>query len=361
MTFSTTEITHEHHQVDEIRQTAYIRKEAATKKKFETELKKIGEQIDDFKSDDHLTHLINEWYTKFDSALKKANPIEPICKTYIKLLQDLLIEPLFQTPLDDECYLGSDNHTYSHKALCIFLNALPEAKRSNSPLGIPLTKDFEVNPHTLARFMINWLKDQKALNVSEPIEKDYASINQKKIERLIPNRKNNQRRQINRIQARRMEQASNFEKQKRKAEEEQNQTFRSLHERLSKFESKVKEELDEFEENSNATLNNIQNKISECDEDIKQLDLEIKNIDKKINQVDSEITELQHTNLQLRQEVKELEKEIKERDRGSLTSVLVTVAAVVGTIVLSVYMPGMAAAIIPVAGGGAKVTISKKG
>lgn len=361
MTISKGSLAHDHFQNDEIRETAHIRKNAAIKKKLKTELVKISEQLEHFKSDDHLTHLVNEWYTKFDSALKKANSIQPIYQTYIKLLQDLLTEPIFQTPLDNECYLGSDNLTYSHKALCIFIKDLPEDKRSYSPLGISLTKDFEVHPHTLARFMVNWLKDQKALNISEPIEKKFASLNPKEVERLIPNRKNNRLRKIKQIQARRNEQLANFEQQQRKAQEEQNHEFCLLNEKLNAFEQKIKEELDEFEENSNAALDNIQNKIFECDEDIKQLNIEISTIDSQLKQVDVEITELKRTNLELKREVKELEKEIKKRDRGCFSSIFVTVAAVVGTLVLSKFIPGIGPTIIPMAGGGATINLSKKG
>lgn len=91
------------------------------------------------------------------------------------LFAQLLIDPLFQKPLDEECLLGSDGHTYSHKSLSVLL-ALRTHVAAQLPEIIQQWQQVTVSNHPIASAFVKWLRQIDAVKPDEWVEQTYQML-----------------------------------------------------------------------------------------------------------------------------------------------------------------------------------------
>ena len=168
-----------------VQQTAQIRKMLNDLRADLNAIQTVLDVCDDMP--DALSHEIRQWHANFTRALKERGGasakresdeerLNRILSTQLEQMQEMLRDPLTNTPLDREAILGSDGETYGFKALCLAIAQLPATLRNRSPLHPNDPAIFTKRNHPLARHMVGFLEKWHALEPSPELETDFNTF-----------------------------------------------------------------------------------------------------------------------------------------------------------------------------------------
>ena len=124
---------------------------------------------------DGTSLLIKNWAINFLKALKLASE-EEVCPTYIELLQEILIDPYTEAPLDSPVLFGNDGHTYGKMSYEIAFFSRPEEIRNRSPMKPEDPTRFCHVKHPVAEYMLGWLDRRGERLVSEELVRMHARV-----------------------------------------------------------------------------------------------------------------------------------------------------------------------------------------
>lgn len=152
---------------------------SAMRRQLRAELMLLSHVIKDWGIEDTMTVKIQKWGDDFFECLKEMIPENLICKEYIKVVQEILIDPIFhrtKEPIEEGALYGSDGLTYGKKALELWKETVPFRCRYRSPTNPNDPTKLTLKPHPVVQYMTNWLKRHGSLLVSEKIAREYAEM-----------------------------------------------------------------------------------------------------------------------------------------------------------------------------------------
>ena len=335
------------------------------RRRLRAEIAEIRNQINRFNSTDPLSNLISRWAQDFSESLNVRNVNEQaVLREYIRLLQEILVDSLTNTPLDDEALLGSDGRTYGYKHLCLHIIDVGEEYRSRSPIYPLDPAPFSTKEHTLARYMIRWLERHNSKLESEEINRAFSDLDLDQVEFLIPNEINDRIRRIVRRQLLREQPNSQFEEFCQNTLNnftnllnQQAALFRNNQER---FRTEVLGNLSDIQQRDDASRELINRNIEVITGRIEENTQDIEGLRERLRDLEGQIDEARKEDLNLQIKIKELDQAIQE----SKSDHFFTIIAVVGSVFItwglsSVFTANIGAVLIPKTGGiGASVIVA---
>jgi len=115
---------------------------------------------------DQLSALIAIWATNFLAGLSVASEAV-VVPTYTEFMQDILMDPYTEEPLDSPVRFGNDGYTYGFMSYEISYYVREEAIRDRSPMFPNNPRRFVYEPHPLAERMLIWLQVRGARYYSQ--------------------------------------------------------------------------------------------------------------------------------------------------------------------------------------------------
>lgn len=108
--------------------------------------------------EDHLSQELSSWQAQFVSAMQSPNENEVI-RNFLVLLEQILIDPITEAPLDDTALLATDGYTYDPKSLIVFLSDMQGEDRLRSPMNRENSDSFyTVSVHPAVSYLTNWIR-----------------------------------------------------------------------------------------------------------------------------------------------------------------------------------------------------------
>lgn len=337
---------------------------------------------------DPLTVSIRKWYEKFSGFVRSPASIDQTEKGYIEILQQLLIDPLTQTPLDVEAHLGSDGYTYANYSLCLYLNAVPNEHQDRSPVNHPIDEPFHTIPHPVARFLVEWLikfdhyPHSPRLDI---VQRAFLDLQAQGCIPLIPTRENQKRRalmqaQIDRRKRRQAQVQAEIDAKAKAQLEAQAQALIQQQEQVKRqaqadaeflFAQVIQLDKEQFEaiqqkvdqvfgaidqHAQEAAMNQLrrieamdqqdQKKLQHLQQEIKDSEDKIEDLKKQNQELKNELENLEHSlkeaeraNLQLQISLNEAKQEIEARNSSALSGIL-TGIAIIGIAALTTWATG---------------------
>jgi len=132
------------------------------------DLRELLAVINSTGSQDAMTENLRNWQQRFLTAFQKYSDSAFVIKVFIGLLQEILLDPISHTPLDENAVLGSDGITYGSYSLALYIQSAPKELKHRSPLSPTNPASFFTIPHPVVPAFIKWLKKNNALQ--EPVE-----------------------------------------------------------------------------------------------------------------------------------------------------------------------------------------------
>lgn len=342
--------------------------ETAFKRRLNIELNRLLEE-------EHLGDALSldlvAWIEGFLSALRTNLDVGPIFESYVTLLKEMLLDPITQTPLDQNALLGSDGYCYGYHVLCLFTYALPEELHWCSPLQLdePSEELFLTVPHHFVRSMVNWLVSHGEFHPSEEIVANFmtlqTNLGERQVRRLIPNERNARLHRISRAVGERSEQhnvietsLNNIHSFQESVENYIRKEFEEVADRVNQFANTAIEGLSELESRTEQHFQQLEQRIFEVQKEENLLEKEIEKLESQISYVESEIDSAEKEELKVRLEIKKLERIMEKRKKEKAAAFWKTLAIVsftsLGTYFLQQFvLPNLNIALLPENGGGA--------
>lgn len=301
-------------------------RDSAIRRQVKAQIAEIKQQITSFEADrqrlrippsDNITSEINLWCNNFSESIGLQMDPKQVIRAHLDILKELLVDSIYQTPLDNQCYVGSDGNVYGKNELCVFLSRIEPNLRRRSPLDLENPAPFAAQPHALARFMVDWLNKEGAKLENYPAflrSEDIASEYQRLVVQnevphipsiVIPN---NQLERIRLIQEQVRQQQQRKEQNENRLINEISAVQIRLEQEGEQVVNQVIRDMDEHAERANEQLENNHR------EDQEQIDV----IHRVINGLDYEISELENGNKELRLNLDNLKKQISETQQANL-------------------------------------------
>ncbi len=329
-----------------------------------------GEQLD------AKTVLILEWHQRFSRVLTDSEHPQQVFDEFKPLLQQILVDSIFKSALDDNCLLGNDGETYTEMGLQIFRSLAPtqfqSRFQSRSPLHPKIKSPLETSPHVCARYMVAWLASHNIPHrnaQNDLIEEAFRQLN--RVANRLPAPAINQdevMRQIMAHQAQRQvqrERERNERIQARRIQLEEERRaelvpavrrgFAPVEQRVEEVAQRQLAQARELNQDVNREINVLQPAIDRLEVEIVELDQRERALEEQNNRVQAGIANLRNTHQQLAIETTQLKKQIKENEKAGLqtlgTALLIIGLCALGTLVV-------AAAAGSVSGAGASVVMT---
>ena len=158
------------------------------------ELQNLQAKLDEYAElTDETTEALRRWASRFHyflfiSGTRKFSE-EELIASFVEILQQTLIDPLTQTPLDEGALLGTDGLTYGHHSLALFMNAIDDPTyRHKHPLDPLNPAEFYTSPHPVVPFFVHWLRERDVHHPSSIIEEQYATMINEGKDPFVPTR-----------------------------------------------------------------------------------------------------------------------------------------------------------------------------
>lgn len=147
----------------------------ALRRRLRLELQSIRSVCEHSGLSDEMTQQIQSWAEAFTRDLRFTDE-EGVFHVYVEALQDMLLDPITETPFDALAVLGSDDETYGLMSLAVWKLSVPKELRDRSPLDPENPAPFTVRPHTCVRHMVKWLESHQALLQSKELVTEYLRL-----------------------------------------------------------------------------------------------------------------------------------------------------------------------------------------
>jgi len=150
--------------------------DTALRRRLRAELTALFDCVKQTASRDEMTSAISLWAHEFWEALLQDDTDEEIFTSFVQLMQELLVEPIYNTPFDEEPILGSDGVSYGNKAYIIWKDKIDAVYKGRAPMNIDRDELFTFVPHPVVKYAVNWLKSHNKLQNSDWINNTYNEI-----------------------------------------------------------------------------------------------------------------------------------------------------------------------------------------
>ncbi len=340
-------------------------------RKIISDLLKIQETLQTSKLHDETTEQLRNWQKRFSSALKLNLDKVRIEAEFILLLQEILTDSVSGAPLDEEAYLGSDGRTYGSMSLSLYQHSAPEEYKHRSPLDLENPAPFTVEPHPLARHLIQWLKERGALLRSESVEKSYQELMQQRIAPPPPTTRNERIRRLKEKQAHRdqIKEArllAERETFNQIIEETREQTAQMIRESFADIDQRAEETTERQIEQIHAQVEHdreqlrlLREEIANADERARRLDARTIRLRERQEEAERALDQAKRDNFALRIAINETRQALNKMQAKRRTNVLGTVLCLAGWAfgswalqsVLTTMGASMGATIMPLKGG----------
>lgn len=147
----------------------YLNNEEALRRiQRNAELAGIRDLLTQNQMNDTMTQSIRDWFNNFQTAFssavvgREARVEREVRGNFIQSLQQILVDAIYQSPLDEETFLGSDRRTYTRRSLRRYQDSVPSEFRMRSPLNPENPAPLTFVPHPVVRYMIGWLDSHHA-------------------------------------------------------------------------------------------------------------------------------------------------------------------------------------------------------
>lgn len=285
---------------------------------------------------DPMSQDIRSWFENFSTFLRTNEDVESVKTQYIQLLQQLLVDPIAQAPLDEEAVLGSDLNTYGNRSLRVYLSSVPESIRHRCPLDINNETPFTTTPHPIVRYMTVWLRGHHALLHSAQVDAAYDNLRDQNNLPRLPTPQSERYRQLLEVQTRRDRQVSAdvqaFAQQEaaRHAQNAQNtrDRFAQMDARAQENDRNHHQQINEIARTQQTNIQNINQAIDQLERDSQNLTIQVQDQREHLGRTDIRITRLEREDANLHIAIKETERAIKKRNKGWAEALCITVACV---------------------------------
>ena len=141
-----------------------------------SELASVGMALDRYPMIDPMSVRIENWHR--ECALDLRRDLDPgsCVVRHATRLREWLKDPIGRSPLEEESYLGNDNHVYGKQALLVYLDRMPEEVQGRSPVRPDEDRLFVVYPHPIVKATVIWLKTKMIFEPLDAISERYAEL-----------------------------------------------------------------------------------------------------------------------------------------------------------------------------------------
>lgn len=144
--------------------------ETGIRRRLIHELSDLDRVIKRFNFTDEKSLQLKQWHANFSAALCRYQNENEVLVHYIALLQEILVDPMTQAPLDKRSVRGNDGNTYSWLTLTVYWHSTSEMYRQRSPLSPEDPTPFTFEPHFVVHAFLEWLESHGALLVSRELQ-----------------------------------------------------------------------------------------------------------------------------------------------------------------------------------------------
>lgn len=341
--------------------------ETATLRQARAEVNQLQEILNSYPSfHDSLTETLRSQVTFYLDQLKSyPEHSKDVIDQQRTLFVNLLIDPVLQKPLDEECLLGSDGHTYSHKSLSVLL-ALRTHLATQLPEIIQQWQPVTVSNHPVASAFVKWLRQLDLAKADKWIEQTYEMLDAQCLLAPIPTKMNpyniideseslyanlkieddwNNSTLLNECQelldANRVNMVG--AELERKAFSEQS---REIHTQQLREIHEVGQTIAVDEEAYGKVLAKFEQEIDELNKNIEENYNRLQYLQTSINQTEAGLIRLQIA-------YKEAERRIKERNKGWFGSIMGTLGGIAACVFTTIILGPAGGSVAPSVDGGA--------
>ncbi|MDF2577665.1 MAG: hypothetical protein K0S74_1149 [Chlamydiales bacterium] len=319
-----------------------------TRNRIELQLENIGDLLPT-EAADQTTEDIRNWYQALTRDLETRVSKEWLLEKYKPLLAEIL------EGLDEDPYLGSDGHTYNSSLLYIHFIEVEPNLRNRSPRDPRNSAAFTAKPHTLAKYMVEWLlshggdlpqspeMNQRYEYLQRFIEADKTLViptADPRLIRLQVSAANGIEQKRNLLRSLEAEFRNQFQGTYREIEQ--------LEHQVSAFRSTTDARLDHIDQTARQQIAAIGRQQERLQTEIDSLHSRNRELDGRIAKVKTGVDSIEQEQAKIEVAINETRAAIKERKKEGLGQ-LVTVIACVGVGVFTAHQLGIA--IIPSANG----------
>lgn len=346
------------------------------------ELTKVRDFLRNSPLNDDLTQRLRDWEKAFGHFLRSTSaPIDQTIEGYMDILKNLLIDPITRTPLDHEAYLGSDGFVYAHYSLTLYFDKDPIQPQTRSPM-LPVQNDFSIEPHPVARFMVEWLTYRqeypiyiKHAQVSEDFtfaRKKFKVIFKEEREVLLPTpdnliyvqllqaRERRNRRTVRNVQAHVIPIIENFQAAARQGIADLQgrvaQEFQHLRATQAVNEQQVLGRVEEMSAEHRQVHARLQNDLDTIAEELRNLREENERLNHQLDVNGQNLSQIERDTIALRIAINDAKRANSERNSSWVSGLLVGIA-VVSVCVLTTYATGGAGVMVAPTQGGAHASL----
>ncbi len=282
--------------------------------------------------DDSTTNEIKVWHKLFKASLENTTDFLKTKSEFLDYLQELLIDPIYQSPLEEEVFLGSDGFTYSKKCLTLYLSSVPDPYCFRSPKDPENSTLFTLNPHPIVCPLVKWLTSMGRPTSTPEIDQLYSELLEQGKLKELPTEENLHIQALNREffeQQRRLDAIMLDEKDRLQIILDNVQkSFHVLDVQIEENGELFQNALKKLNENDAKDLSALLEAIIEMDNQQTQILDRTRTFENEIQKVGSKIQTVYQMNAQLSQSIEQALAAIKKRRTGFLKSILNTIAIV---------------------------------
>jgi hypothetical protein len=337
-------------------------------------------QIDRGERLDSKTDLIVDWHRRFSALMVDTEHPQAVYQEFQDLLKEILVDTIFRSALDINCYSGSDGGTYTDMGLQVYRHIAPAEFQRRSPRFPQDEREFVLSPHRCANYMVGWLLRHNVVHrnrQNEVLEEAHRQLN------LVANRPQrpqlaaaaNQNdvmrqimeRQVRRQQQREQERNAQIEARRvqlevqRRAEIEPlvQQALAPIRQQVAENHQRQRAQAQNLNEDVGGVVNALQPVIALLQENIHDAQERVQAVDEQHGRIQVQLVVLDCFQQRLHTEAAELRKKIKESERSGskvfVNALIVIGICVAGNIALKCIMEGTtstAMTVRPMSGGG---------
>lgn len=353
------------------------------RKNIEGQLSEIRTILHNSPLQDELTNHIRKWYEDFAHFVRSPASLDQTEKGFIALLQQMLIDPITQTPLDNEAHLGSDGYTYANYSLCLYLSTANPENQNRSPLKPELEEPFTTTPHPIARFLVDWLISRRDYPQSvefERVQRAFIALQDSGRIPLVPTTQNQRIRALMQAQLqRRAKEKSRIQtpinqhiqsqlrartqsqnllnefnvlinRQLEVINESVNQVFDAIEEQAQQVTDRQLNRINTIEQRDQAEVRRLSQEIEGLNTQIEELQRQNQELEASLCQLEKSISDVERANIQLQISINETRQVIMERNSGAMSQLLGGLA-IIGLCAVTTWALGGAGVVTPLSKG----------
>lgn len=137
-----------------------------------------------------LASQIKAWHESFKTALIPSVNLAQCEHGFLMRLQGILVDAILHRPLEEDCLLGSDGHTYGKKALTLYISGFDHQFAVYHAPNFALDHTLNVASHPFVPSLVVWLKEKNCFITDTALNDAYGRLQGLGPLPLLPTRQN---------------------------------------------------------------------------------------------------------------------------------------------------------------------------